>query len=135
MNLYGFLEWTERADFFESLALSTEIIPQDAGYAASGAGIVFWGTSGSVRLMAKQVRLTLAKAIAKANLRRAEAGEKAITMNSLAVAAGVSATTITRLARDPGDPKAASALSLDLASRIVTVLDCGIEDLMEVAEQ
>ena len=48
-----------------------------------------------VRLMAKQVRLTLAKAIAKANLRRAEAGEKAITMNSLAVAAGVAATTIT----------------------------------------
>jgi hypothetical protein len=37
--------------------------------------------------MAKHVRLTLAKAIAKANLRRAEAGEKAITMNSLAVAA------------------------------------------------
>lgn len=35
-----------------------------------------------VRLMAKQVRLTLAKAIAKANLRRAEAGEKAITMNA-----------------------------------------------------
>jgi hypothetical protein len=28
-----------------------------------------------VRLMEKQVRLTLAKAIAKANLRRAEAGE------------------------------------------------------------
>jgi hypothetical protein len=49
--------------------------------------------------MAKQVRLTLAKAIAKANLKRAEAGEKAITMNSLAVQAGVSATTITRLAR------------------------------------
>ena len=45
--------------------------------------------------MAKQVRLTLAKAIAKANLRRAEAGEKAITMNSLAVAAGLAATTIT----------------------------------------
>ena len=82
--------------------------------------------------MAKQVRLTLPKAIAKANLRRAEAGEKAITMNSLAVQAGGSATTITRLARDPGDPKAASALSLDLASKIVTVLDCGIEDLLEV---
>ena len=92
------------------------------------------GAWGIVRLMAKQVRLTLAKAIAKANLRRAEAGEKAITMNSLAVAAGVSATTITRLARDPDDPKAASALSLDLASKIVTVLDCGVEDLLEVVE-
>ena len=85
-----------------------------------------------MRLMAKQVRLTLQKAIAKANLRRAEVGEKTITMNSLAVQAGVSATTITRLARSVDDPKAASALSLDLASKIVTVLDCGIEDLLEV---
>ncbi len=85
--------------------------------------------------MAKQVRLTLAKAIAKANLRRAEAGEKPITMNSLAVAAGVAATTITRLAKSADDPKAASALSLDLASKIVTVLDCRIEDLLEVVER
>ena len=84
--------------------------------------------------MAKQVRLTLQKAIAKVNLRRAEAGEKAITMNSLAVQAGVSATTITRLARSVDDPKSASALSLDLASKIVTVLDCGIEELLEVVE-
>jgi hypothetical protein len=59
-------------------------------------------------------------------LRSAEAGEKPIMMNSLAVHAGVAATTITRLART--DDKAASALSLDLASKIVTVLDCGIED-------
>jgi DNA-binding Xre family transcriptional regulator len=86
-----------------------------------------------VLLMAKQVRLTLAKAIAKANLRRAEVGERPITMNSLAVAAGVAATTITRLARN--DEKAASALSLDLAGKIVTVLDCGIEDLLEIMEQ
>ncbi|MEA5416253.1 hypothetical protein [Synechococcus sp. BA-132 BA5] len=79
--------------------------------------------------MAKQVPLTLAKAFAKANLRHAEAGGKTITMNSLAVAAGVSATTFTRLGRSIDDPKAASALSLDLASKIVTVLDCGIADL------
>ena len=82
--------------------------------------------------MAKQVRLTLAKAIAKANLRRAEAGEKAITMNSLAILSGVATTTISRLARN--DEKGASALSLDLASKIVTVLDCGIDDLLEVVE-
>jgi DNA-binding Xre family transcriptional regulator len=87
-----------------------------------------------VRLMSKQVRLTLAKAIAKANLRRAEAGQRPITMNSLAVQAGVATTTITRLARSADDPKAASALSLDLASKIVTMLDCGIEDLLEVVE-
>ena len=82
--------------------------------------------------MAKQVRLTLAKAIAKANLRRAEAGEKPLTMHSLAVEAGVAATTITRLART--DDKAASALSLDLASKIATVLDCGVEDLLETID-
>jgi len=55
-------------------------------------------------------------------------------MNSLAVQAEVSATTITRLARPVDDPKAASALSLDLASKIVTVLDCGIEDLPAVTD-
>jgi DNA-binding Xre family transcriptional regulator len=55
-------------------------------------------------------------------------------MNSLAVQAGVATTTITRLGRSADDPKAASALSLDLASKIVTVLDCGIEDLLEVVE-
>jgi len=32
------------------------------------------------------------------------------------------------------DSGVASALSLDLASKIVTVLDCGIEDLLEVYE-
>ena len=54
-------------------------------------------------------------------------------MNSLAVHAGVAATTITRLART--DDKAASALSPDLASKLVAVLDCGIEDLLEVTEK
>ena len=80
----------------------------------------------------KQVRLTIPRAIAKANVRRAEAGLKPFTMNSLAAQAGVAATTITRLART--DEKAASALSLDLAGRIVTVLQCKIEDLLEVVD-
>ena len=53
-------------------------------------------------------------------------------MNALVMAAGVAATTITRLARD--DQKAAAALSLDLAGKLVTVLNCGIEDLLEVVE-
>lgn len=90
------------------------------------------GRLGYGALMAKQVRLTLAKAIAKANVIRAEEGLKPITMNSLAQQAGVAATTITRLARS--DEKAAAALSLDLAGKIVTVLDCGIEDLLEVVD-
>ncbi|NBY58581.1 MAG: hypothetical protein EBQ52_00115 [Synechococcaceae bacterium LLD_019] len=81
----------------------------------------------------KEVRLTLPKAIALANLKRAERGQKAITMNALAAEIGVAATTITRLART--DDKAAASLPLDLAGKIVTVLDCGIEDLLEVVEQ
>ncbi|WP_411869354.1 helix-turn-helix domain-containing protein [Vulcanococcus limneticus] len=83
--------------------------------------------------MVKQVRIALATAIAtaiaKVNLHRAESGEASITMKALAVQVGVAAPVITRLARTDG--KVASALSLDLASRIVTVLDCGIEDLLE----
>ena len=43
-----------------------------------------------------------------------------------------SSKSITRLARN--DEKAAAALSLDLASKLVTALDCGIEDLLEVVE-
>jgi len=83
--------------------------------------------------VARQVRLTIAKAIAKANLRRAETGEKSISMNSLAIQCGVAATTITRQART--DDRAAQALSLDLASKLVTALDCRIEDLLEVVDQ
>jgi len=78
--------------------------------------------------MAELVRLTLAKA----NLRRAEAGEKAITMNALAVQAGVVATIIARLART--DEKATTALSLELASKIVKIYDSTMEDLLEVVE-
>jgi DNA-binding Xre family transcriptional regulator len=80
----------------------------------------------------KEVRLTLPKALALANLKRAERGQKAITMNALASEIGVAATTITRLART--DAKGASSLPLDLAGKILTVLDVGIGDLLEVGE-
>ena len=80
----------------------------------------------------KGVRLTLPKALALANLKRAERGQKAITMNALASEIGVAATTITRLART--DDKAASSLPLDLAGKIATVLNCKIDDLLEIIE-
>ena len=82
--------------------------------------------------MAKQVCLPFAKAIVKSSLRRAEAGEKPITMNSLADQAGLAVSAITRLARS--DCKAASALFLDLVGMIVTGLESGIEDLLGVVE-
>ena len=81
----------------------------------------------------KEVRITLPKAIALANLKRAERGQKALTMNSLATEIGVAATTITRLART--DEKGASSLPLNLAGKILTVLDVGIGDLLEVFEE
>ena len=63
----------------------------------------------------------------------ANGGQKVITMNSLAAEIGVAATTITRLART--DDKAASSLPLDLAGKILTVLEVGIEDLLEMVER
>ena len=81
----------------------------------------------------KEVRLTLPRAIALANLKRAERGQKAITMNSLAAEIGVAATTITRLART--DDKAASSLPLDLAGKILTVPEVSIGDLLEALER
>jgi DNA-binding Xre family transcriptional regulator len=54
-------------------------------------------------------------------------------MNSLAAEIGAAATTITRLART--DDKASSSLPLDLAGKILTVLEVGIEDLLEVQER
>ena len=62
----------------------------------------------------------------------AEEAERPIAMSSLVVRAGVAATTRTRLVRT--DDKAASALSLDQASKIMTGLDGGIEDLLGVVE-
>ena len=53
-------------------------------------------------------------------------------MNSLAAEIGVAATTITRMART--DAKAAASLPLDLGGKILTVLEVGIEDLLEVVE-
>jgi len=90
------------------------------------------GASGIVQLLAKQVRHTLPKAIALANLKRAERGQQAITMNALASEIGVAATSITRLPRT--DDKVASSLPLDLAGKIITVLDVGIGDLLEATE-
>jgi len=53
-------------------------------------------------------------------------------MRCVAAEIGVAATTITRLART--DDKAASSLPLDLAGKILTVLEVGIGDLLEVLE-
>lgn len=84
-------------------------------------------------VLMKEVRLTLPKALSLTNLKRVERGQKALTMNSLATEISVAATTITRLARR--DEKGASSLPLDLAGKILTVLDVGVEDLLEVAEE
>ena len=53
-------------------------------------------------------------------------------MNLLAVQAVVATTTISHLARY--DEKGASSLPLDLAGKILTVLEVCIGDLLEVAQ-
>ena len=83
----------------------------------------------------RRVRLTVNRALAFYNLRSAQSGGKAMTLHELARLSGVAATTTHRLARDPDtDPKAASSLSLDLATRIVTILGCDIDELLEVVD-
>lgn len=128
----GFLGSAGGAGFACPLALKRLIIRRAAGVVASGANLACVDVRGFVSLVAAQVRPAFAKAIAQASLGRSEAWEKPITMNGLAIQAGVTATTLTRLAGS--DEKAASALSLALTGRIVAVLDCGIEDLLEVVE-
>jgi hypothetical protein len=99
--------------------------------ATHGTALPKSGAQGTAPLR-KEVRLTLPKALALANLKRAERGLKAISMDALASEIGVAATTSTRLART--DDKDASSLPLHLAG-ILTVLEGGIGDLLEVVEQ
>jgi len=43
LNVCGFLEWVERADFHASFALNTRIIPLSTDYAVSDAGLACLG--------------------------------------------------------------------------------------------
>ena len=127
----GFRDGAERTSFCEPLALNALTTAKKLSMQCLMMVLQHSALGGMVLFMPNQDRLTLQKAIAKVKLHRAEAGEKPISMNSLAVQCGVSATTITRLTRPADDPKTASALSLDLAGKILTVLDCRIEDPLE----
>lgn len=81
----------------------------------------------------RRARFTVQQALAYHNLQRSFKGEAPWSINELARRTKVSPTTIHRLFRDPDtDPKAASALSLDLATRICSVLECDISDLITV---
>jgi len=83
--------------------------------------------------MAKQVRLTLAKAIATANQHHAEPPKRAILMSSLAAQGRMTAMPLTRLVRS--DDKAGSTPSLDRVGKIVKAVDCRIEDVPAVPQQ
>jgi hypothetical protein len=50
LNLYGFLRWVERADFYESLALSTGILAHPAGCRAFFPALLREGAPGTVSL-------------------------------------------------------------------------------------
>jgi len=100
--------------------------------ATHGTALPRSGAQGTAPLR-KEVRLTLPEALAQANLKRAERGQKAISLDAVASEIGVAATTITRLSRT--DDKDASSLPLHLAGKILTVHEVGIGDLLEVVEQ
>jgi hypothetical protein len=77
-------------------------------------------------LINQQARLALARAIAKSNLLRAVAGVAATTITAWRV-------TTVRLPQQGGLTKVASARSLDPESKIMMVLDCGIDNLPEAS--
>ncbi len=82
------------------------------------------------RIPLKKVKLTVQTALAYENLQRSFRGEGPMSINELARLCNVSPTTAHRTMRGEDDPKAAQALSLDLASRLCSVLNCEISDLM-----
>ena len=83
------------------------------------------------RIPLRRVRFTLQTCLAYFNLQRSFKGLPPWSINEVARQMNVSPTTFHRLFRDPEtDPKAAAAMSLDLATRICSVLECEISDLM-----
>ena len=84
----------------------------------------------SGRIPLKRVRFTLATCLAYFNLQRSFRGLPPWSINEVARKTGTSATTVHRLMRDASDPKAAQALSLDLATRLCSVLECEVSDLL-----
>ena len=88
------------------------------------------------RIPLKKVKFVIAQQLAFHNLQRSFKGLPPWSINEVARLSGVSPTTVHRCFRSEDDPKAAHALSLDLASRLCSVLDCEVQDLMttEVVE-
>lgn len=84
----------------------------------------------SERIPLKKVKLTVQTALAYFNLQRSFKSLHPWSINEVARQCSVSPTTIHRLFREEDDPKRAVALSLDLATRLCSVLECEISDLM-----
>ena len=84
----------------------------------------------SERIPLRKVRLTVQTALAYFNLQRSFKSLPPWSINEVARQTGTSPTTIHRLFREEDDVKAAQALSLDLATRLCSVLECEISDLM-----
>ncbi|MAC71189.1 MAG: hypothetical protein CMP84_13420 [Gammaproteobacteria bacterium] len=82
------------------------------------------------RIPLKKVKLTVNTCLAYFNLQRSFKGLPPWSINEVARKTGTSPTTIHRLFREENDPKAAQALSLDLATRLCSVLECEVSDLM-----
>lgn len=88
------------------------------------------------RIPLKRVKFVVAQQLAFHNLQRSLKGKGPLSINAVARLSGVSPTTIHRCFRGEDDSKRAVALSLDLASRLCSVLECEVGDLLttEVVE-
>ncbi len=84
----------------------------------------------SDKIPLRKVRLTVQTALAYFNLQRSFKSLPPWSINEVARQTKTSPTTVHRLMREEDDVKAAQALSLDLATRLCSVLHCEISDLM-----
>ena len=84
----------------------------------------------SERIPLRRVKFCVAQALAYENLQRSFRGLPPLSINEVARRSGTSPTTVHRTMRAEDDVKAASAMSLDLATRLCSVLHCEISDLM-----
>ena len=86
------------------------------------------------RIPLRKAKFTVQQALAYHNLQRSFRGLGPLSINEVARLSNVSPTTVHRTMRSEDDPKSANALSLDLATRLCSVLRCEINDLITVEE-
>lgn len=86
------------------------------------------------RIPLRKAKFTVQTALAYRNFQASLKGDPPWSINEVARRINVSPTTVHRFFREESDPKRAMAMSLDMATRLCSVLNCEIGELMEVEE-